>query len=89
MLKFKNNMVIHCPERWQAENLVKEAEVPERNSKAEAIAGWDKYRENMVYGVMWRPSYENPTIVWYAAIDDESLREMKITEYMDIEEVMK
>ena len=86
MLKFKNNMVIHCPERWQAECLVREADVPERNSKEEALSGWDKYREKTVFCLMGRPSYENPTIVWYAAIDDESLREMKVTEYMNIEE---
>lgn len=85
-LKFKNNMVIHCPERQQAEQLVYNTDLPERNSKEEAIAGWDRYKEKTVYGVMWKPSYENPTIVWLAAIDDESLEGMKITEYNDIEE---
>lgn len=85
-MKFKNNMVIHCPERQQAERLVYNTDLPERNSKAEAIAGWDRYKEKTVYGVMWEPSHEKPTIVWLASIDDESLEGMIITEYKDIEE---
>ncbi|MDU1140847.1 hypothetical protein [Enterocloster bolteae] len=40
--RFKNNMIIHCPERQQALWLIAETEVPERNCKEEAIAGWDK-----------------------------------------------
>lgn len=84
--KFKNNMIIHCPERKQAEWLVYETDTPLRNSKEEAIAGWDKYKEKTVYGLMWKPSYENPTIVWYGPIDDEGLSGEKITEYADLEE---
>lgn len=83
--KFKDNMIIHCPERQQAVWLVYETDVPERNSRDEAISGWDKYKEKTVYGLMWRPSYENPTIVWYGPIDDEELAGRTITEYTDIE----
>lgn len=85
--KFKDNMIIHCPERQQAVWLVHETDVPERNSRDEAISGWDKYKEKTVYGLMWRPSYENPTIVWYGPIDDEELAGRTITEYTDIEEM--
>ena len=56
-------MIIHCPERQQALWLIAETEVPERNCKEEAIAGWDKYREKTVYGLMGEPSYEAPTLV--------------------------
>lgn len=82
--RFRNNMIIHCPERQQAEWLIAETEVPERNSKEEAISGWDKYREKTVYGLMWRPAYDKPTLVWYGAIDDISLVGEKITEYTDL-----
>lgn len=85
--KFENYMIIHCPERQQAEWLIEETDIPERNSKIEAISGWDKYKEKTVYGLMWKPSYERPTLVWFGAIDDEGLAGMKITEYTNIEEM--
>lgn len=85
--KFKNYMVIHCPEREQAVDLIfwDGTEVPERNSKDEAMAGWDKYQDKTVYGLMWHPSYDKPTLVWYGAIDDPELIGEQITEYADLE----
>lgn len=88
--KFSNNMIIHCPERQQAVWLVGETDVPERNSKEEAISGWDKYREKTVYGLMWIPEsedYENPTLIWYGSIDDETVVGKKIVKYEDIEDI--
>lgn len=84
MLKFKNSMVIHCPELEQAEWLLRETEVSEKNSKEEALSCWQKYRKNTVYCLMWKPSYDNPTIVWSTSIDDEILKDKKIIEFKDI-----
>ena len=82
--RFKNNMIIHCPERQQALWLIAETEVPERNCKEEAIAGWDKYREKTVYGLMGEPSYEAPTLVLVCSMDDEIMEGKVITEYADL-----
>ena len=64
-------MIIHCPERQQALWLIAETEVPERNCKEEAIAGWE-------------PSYKAPTLVWVFSMDDEIMEGKVITEYADL-----
>ena len=52
--------------------------------REEAIAGWDKYREKTVYGLMGEPSYEAPTLVWVCSMDDEIMEGKVITEYADL-----
>lgn len=40
--------------------------------------------EKTVYGLMWEPSYEAPTLVWVCSMDDEIMEGKVITEYADL-----
>ena len=82
--KFNGCMIIHCPERMQAEWLASEVSFPERNSPEEMLAGWDKYREKTVFCVMAQPHYGKPTVIWLCSSDDECVQGKDIIEYSSL-----
>lgn len=71
-------MIIHCPEKAMALELINTIRCS--RDQQEAMNGWEKYRDKTFYGIQTAPE---PEIIFFGALDDESLKDKTIVEFMD------
>lgn len=73
-------LLIHCRKKWQVKELLKEIELPQGNTKQDALKGWEKYQEKTCYGIMGEPLFQKPRLLFYCSAEDPIImKEHKIT----------
>lgn len=77
--EIKTDLIIHCNNFQQVEELINTFECAGR--KDDALSGWGKYGDKVCYAIKCQPE---PTIIYYCSINDVYIKGQIINEFSNI-----